>query len=385
MKKRTPIALLLSILMLFSVVAPLNVQAQQPVKLWINGNYVQTDVAPFIENDRTLVPIRVISENLGFKVAWDETNKEIIISFCDDCEVAVFQIGRSTFDVDDSTVKMDVAPKIINDRTFVPIRVIAELFNYKVDWDHTNWTVVIGEGYTAPASTNTFQEAFVNRVIDGDTIEVSIQGQSYKVRLIGVNTPETKHPSKGVEYFGKEASAYTTSQLTGKTVYLQKDVSETDKYGRLLRYVWLARPTTDNPNEQEIGSMMFNSILVENGYANASAYVPDIRYKDFFRTRESIAKNSGYGLWGNGGTQPVAPLPVSPKPTPQPAPTPNTGTGGWQETKTPAANGKIIGNKNSGIYHVPGGASYHKVSAKNAIYFNTEAQAQAAGFRRAKR
>lgn len=85
---------------------------------------------------------------------------------------------------------------------------------------------------------NTFEEATVTRVVDRDTIEVNLAGKKYKLRLVGVDTPETVHPSKPVEFYGLEASNYTKSQLTGKKIYLQKDVSETDKYGRLLRYVW---------------------------------------------------------------------------------------------------------------------------------------------------
>jgi len=92
------------------------------------------------------------------------------------------------------------------------------------------------------------KEVKVSRVVDGDTIEL-LDGR--KVRLIGVNTPES---TTRTEPYGKEASDYTKSQLTGKTAYLEKDVSETDKYGRLLRYVWLSIPN-------EIRSKMFNAIL----------------------------------------------------------------------------------------------------------------------------
>lgn len=91
-----------------------------------------------------------------------------------------------------------------------------------------------------------FEKAVVERVIDGDTIVVKRQnGVSEKIRMVLVNTPETKHPKKGVEYFGKEASAYTKKMLpAGKTVYLEKDVSERDRYSRLLRYVWINEPTS---------------------------------------------------------------------------------------------------------------------------------------------
>jgi micrococcal nuclease len=100
--------------------------------------------------------------------------------------------------------------------------------------------------------------ATISRVVDGDTVELS---DGNKVRLIGINTPEstTSH-----EEYGKEASNYTTSKLQGKQIWLQKDVSETDRYGRLLRIVWLAIPT-NGLDENEIRTKMFNADLVLNG------------------------------------------------------------------------------------------------------------------------
>ena len=99
--------------------------------------------------------------------------------------------------------------------------------------------------------------AQVERVIDGDTIRVRFEGKSYTVRLIGVDTPETKHPTKEVEYFGREASAFTKAALEGKTVLLAKDRTgdTVDRYGRLLRYVLV-----DGDN--------FNARLIREGYAH---------------------------------------------------------------------------------------------------------------------
>ena len=77
-------------------------------------------------------------------------------------------------------------------------------------------------------------------MIDGDTIEVDMNGSQYTVRYIGMDTPETVHPTRGVEPYGHEASKRNRELVEGKTVYLEKDISETDRYGRLLRYVYLA-------------------------------------------------------------------------------------------------------------------------------------------------
>ena len=100
--------------------------------------------------------------------------------------------------------------------------------------------------------------ATVVRVIDGDTIRVRVEGKEYAVRLIGVDTPETVHPTKTVQLFGAEASAFTKASLEGKTVLLEADPTgdTRDRYGRLLRCVHL-----DGEN--------FNARLIREGYGHA--------------------------------------------------------------------------------------------------------------------
>lgn len=124
-------------------------------------------------------------------------------------------------------------------------------------------------------------ELRVARIVDGDTIELS---DGEVIRYIGIDTPETKDRRKTVECFGKEASEYNSQLVLGKTVRLEKDVSETDKYGRKLRYVW-------------VDDKMVNLTLVEMGMARAASYPPDVRYQDKFREAERKARVSNLGLW----------------------------------------------------------------------------------------
>ncbi len=145
---------------------------------------------------------------------------------------------------------------------------------------------------TSTVDSSKFIEAKVTRIVDGDTIVVNIQGTEKKVRMIGMNTPES---TTKIETFGKEASNYTTQKLTDKTVYLEKDVNETDKYGRLLRYVWLEIP--NEITETTIKEKMFNAILVIEGYAQVATYPPDIKYVDYFTKIQNIAKDANLGLW----------------------------------------------------------------------------------------
>lgn len=119
----------------------------------------------------------------------------------------------------------------------------------------------------------------VKRVIDGDTIELE-GGQ--KARYIGINSPELSEDS----CFGKEALEKNRQLVEGKIVRLQKDISETDKYGRLLRYVW-------------VDDVFVNEVLVQEGFAQVSTYPPDVLYKDVFLAAEKQARIEMVGLWGS--------------------------------------------------------------------------------------
>ncbi|RDU38952.1 nuclease [Neobacillus piezotolerans] len=173
------------------------------------------------------------------------------------------------------------------------------------------------------------EKVTVGRVVDGDTIQTS---DGRKIRFVGVNTPEstTRH-----ETYGKEASDYTKSRLTGKQIWIQKDVSNTDRYGRQLRIIWLAVPS-DDLNEKEIRAKMFNAELVLNGYAEPSTYPPDVKYSDYFVkfAREAREQNKGLWAYGPNGTtkgdldpKTSAQKPAQSKPAAsQPAKSPSAGT-----------------------------------------------------------
>ncbi len=153
-------------------------------------------------------------------------------------------------------------------------------------------TVVKGELQEKQESQNTtikVERATAKRVVDGDTIELA---DGRKVRLIGVNTPES---TTKTEPYGKEASNYTKSMLSGKTVYLEKDVSDKDRYGRLLRIVWLEQP--HDGSDSEIRQKMFNAKLVLDGYAEPYTFPPDVKYSNNFKTYAKEAREKKVGLW----------------------------------------------------------------------------------------
>lgn len=146
------------------------------------------------------------------------------------------------------------------------------------------------------AADITIYEATILRVVDGDTIQVNLGTKKERVRLIGVDTPETKHPKKGVQYFGAEAFEFTKKNLPeGKKIFLEFDVGQRDRYGRLLAYVWLQKPAARSVDE--IRNKMFNAHLLVNGYAQIMTIQPNIKYVDHFRKFQTEARENNQGLW----------------------------------------------------------------------------------------
>jgi micrococcal nuclease len=143
---------------------------------------------------------------------------------------------------------------------------------------------------------NPREQGTVTRVIDGDTIEVQIGGQKYRVRYIGMDTPED---TSQVEYFGPEATRYNQDLVGGKNVVMIKDVSETDQYGRLLRYVIA-------------GGVFVNYQMARQGYASAATFPPDVACSAAFVAAERQARAAGLGLWKPAPPEaPTAPPPSS--------------------------------------------------------------------------
>jgi micrococcal nuclease len=149
--------------------------------------------------------------------------------------------------------------------------------------------------------------AEVVRVIDGDTIRVRLGGREETVRYIGIDTPETRHPTRGIEPFGEEASAYNRELVEGKQVCLEKDISERDRFDRLLRYIWL-----------EDGTLVDEALLLA-GLARVVTYPPDVKYVESrFLPAQAKAREEKRGIWGDEPYQaaPGSPSPVTAGPAP---------------------------------------------------------------------
>jgi micrococcal nuclease len=130
----------------------------------------------------------------------------------------------------------------------------------------------------------------VVRVIDGDTIEIE---NKIKVRYIGIDTPELHDPRRPVQCFATDAYLKNKELVEGKTVRLEKDVSETDKYGRLLRYIYVDNSSTNS------GQLFVNNFLVEKGFAHMATYPPDVKYAGLFKQSQQQAAVNNLGLWNS--------------------------------------------------------------------------------------
>ncbi len=137
----------------------------------------------------------------------------------------------------------------------------------------------------ATDETEMFGEyATVTRVVDGDTIIANINGTDYRVRFIGMDTPETVHPEKPVEPYGPEASMFTESMLNNKKVFLEYDVQHFDRFDRVLAYIW-------------VDDLMINEQLVKEGLAFVTTYPPNVKYVERFLDAQKHAQEQKINIW----------------------------------------------------------------------------------------
>jgi micrococcal nuclease len=208
----------------------------------------------------------------------------------------------------------------------------------------------------SPEKETTARETFrVVRVIDGDTIE--LEGGE-RVRLLSIDTPETVKPNTPIQCFGKESSNHARELLEGKEVTLVRDIEDRDKYGRLLRYVYL-------------GNLFVNEALVKDGYARVYTYPPNVTHAKEFVAAERIARSEKRGLWGNICTTTNPPPPAE--------------VGGGEITSGCTIKGNIS-TSGERIYHILGCPYYTKTQinpSKGERMFCTEEEATAAGWRKA--
>lgn len=291
----------------------------------------------------------------------------------------------------ETTKVVDNVEKPITENT-----IIKEEQPKKVDSTEVKQDVVKSDKppyYVQEPIGDTFK-ATVTKVTDGDTIKVEFDGKEESVRLLLIDTPETVHPDKPVQPFGKEASTFAKDFFPiGTEVEIDIDVSERDKYGRLLAYVW------------KDGVLYQDAILNEGLARVAYIYSPNTGYVDNLRENQKQAQKRAVGIWSienyaseSGFNETTTVNKDSSNNAPNSSSNASAGESKADKTNTAQtgtvevsdANGDgicndIKGNQGSSgwIYHIPGGGSYN--NTKPEELFCTTTEAEDAGYRQAKR
>jgi len=327
MKKITRNTLLILLFFLLTINFSI---AAEPIKVYVNNSLIEMPVAPIIENGRTLVPVRAIFESMGATVDWDGETKTVTGKTED--KTIILVIGDKIALVNNEKIELDVPAKVVNGSTLVPARFIAESLGAKVDWDNNTRSVLINSNYP-------YGKYKVTKVVDGDTLVVDFNGKEERVRLIGIDTPESVHPdvSKNLPE-GKLASQFTKDKLEGKEIALEFDVQERDHYGRLLAYVW-------------INGEMFNKVLLREGYAKVATYPPNVKYVDEFTKIQEEARKNDKGFWNSDNfNEEIIPI-----------------------RKT---TGNYVGSIESDKYHYPTCRHAQNILEINKVWFDTIEEAQ---------
>lgn len=236
---------------------------------------------------------------------------------------------------------------------------------------------------SAPQDAKNLLPAEIVKNVDGDTVKIQVDGKVETVRMLCVDTPETHHPRLGVQPFGPEASAFTAKMLyPGKKIQVELGLGGgRDKYGRLLAYIYA-------------DGKMFNETLLEKGLARvAYIYAPNTKYVDSFYAIQKKAQKAGTGIWSieNYAQEDGYHADKQKSPAPKPSGSEKSQSSSRYENnpaddteQNASCKGKIKGNANSHIYHVPGGSYYNSFS-DNVVWFCSEGAAEKAGYRKAKR
>lgn len=318
-----------------TALAPISASA---IDVRIDNTPLRMDVPATSINGRTMVPMRAIFESLGADVSWDSATK--CITAAKENKTITLYLNNKTAYINGTAKALDAAPVSLNGRTLVPARFVAESMGCTVGWDAASQTVDIStSNNTQPTKANTYK---VIRVVDGDTFVIDYNGTQEKVRLIGVDTPESVHPdaSKNTAA-GIKASEYTKSLLTGKSVTLEFDVQERDKYGRLLAYVF-------------VDGYMLNKKLLQEGYAVIATYPPNVKYLNDFKAIAGVGNNTSSNTAQKTENQ--------------------------KNTTENVAEAAYIGNANTKKFHKATCASVKKMSNENKVAFSDRASAVSKGY-----
>lgn len=265
-----------------SVSAANLVSKENVIQVFLDGKQMSFESAPKIVNGTTLVPMRAIFSSLGAEVTWDN-NKRSVSAKKQGLEISI-SIGEKMATKNGKEIPLSTPAVIEQGTTYVPLRFVSEALGALVGWNNSTSSISI--------SSSPFKKYYVKSATEGDTIVVTeISGETYTtlpgsntLKLIGVAAPKSM-PANSSEFYGKEASNFTQSQLTGKTVFISSDTRDSD--GRSLAYVFMLDGT------------FYNALLVSEGYARVETVEANSKWSSYFKYAESKAIQNSNGLWNN--------------------------------------------------------------------------------------
>ncbi|WP_311564368.1 copper amine oxidase N-terminal domain-containing protein [Peptoniphilus duerdenii] len=299
------ISKILAILSVFVLALSLNTYAKQKTYLFVDGNHIKTDAEPFIENGRTLVPIRFISENLKNKVDWNSDEKKVTVTPEEEKEISKIElvIGSDVaklYDKDGNIKeeKLEVPAKITNSRTFVPVRFISETLGTEVNWDPENRVVIIGD------KTKYNSEKFKNEVIAKEPKEKQEPVKKQETKKVAKTNTKTKEFNYGGE---KYVPTYTQNRVEvfkkiDKILGVKRDK---DGWGRATLYYptekrnkeyWFA-PLTNNWTKNKTAEECYNLFMDRVGNDLSSFEIPlEAKYLLIDLNKDVLTKfkESGY-------------------------------------------------------------------------------------------
>jgi hypothetical protein len=222
---------------------------------------------PINDHGRVLVPLRTIFEALGAKIKWDDTTETVTAKKND--VMITYKIGSLSGTRNNEIIHIPVPGKLVNGATLIPLRFVGEALRSTISWDQHSQTVLI--------SSKVKTEVEVTGILEGHVVEVKGGNNSDKFVLLGFTELDPA--------FVDEAREWLNQQLSGAVIQIELDVSQRNKQGYLLAYVYMQDGT------------LLNSQLIAKGYAQVKTTTPNLRWNDLLTYVQNGAKNEKVGLW----------------------------------------------------------------------------------------
>ncbi len=252
-------ALMLVFAMVFGL-TPGIVNGETGIKMWVEGNYITMDVKPYVEDSRTLIPIRFVTEALGYQVTFNGEEEKVILN--KDTEEIIMTIGSKHATFNGEAIVLHKEPNIKDNRTFIPVRDVAERFGKLVDWDGETKTVIIGEGYGEPDED--LKEDLEEET--NDIVDIALANKDFSILVAALQKAELVETLQGEGPF----TVFAPTNAAFEQLLMALDVTAEDllaqpDLGKVLTYHVLAGKvmSTDLSDGMKAATVNGQEIMVD--------------------------------------------------------------------------------------------------------------------------